>query len=365
MYLYSDRLIECFHHWRHLSLTYYSEDTNLALHTNLIAGLLLTSGILENICSHWKVLVLHWNSTLLSEHTLKKQGYSGTSPTPSIWATYWWTTEYNRFTHLIPYNFPLSLALYVFNKWCLYAWNFGDIFIAVISRALYKRFQLHHQAAQIALQMQLIRMKEKREKGEADFSHNTSNHSISTYIFWKHLVKDHDKLMDLLKTFSDLLSPLIFWSVCANVYFVGTTLYNILESTSTSTAVTLPGNPTQNQNSTNVGGFYFEGVELADYLFLHRIYVAWACLHLFIRMMITLVCGAKVNEYAHKTSDILARCPVPCWTTEVERMNLRLRTSTVGLTGLNYFTLTKPFILRVFNVIFTVEIVLLQSSNLR
>lgn len=355
MYLYSDRLLECFDHWRQLSLTFYYEDTNLALHVNLIAGLIFTSGILENACSHWKVLVIHGNATLPWEETA--QG------SPSIWATYWWTTHYTRFTHFIPYNVFISMSLFIFNKWCVYAWTFGDILISVLARALYKRFQLHYQAAKLAMEMHTLQMK-KRDKGEISLPH-LSIHSTSTYIlFWKDLVRDHDKLTGLFKHFSDLLSPLIFCSAFANIYFVGTTLYNILESTSSSTTITFAAEK-QNENSTrNFGGFYFEGVELSDYLLWHRVYVAWAFLHLFIRMMTTFVCGAKVNDYIHKTVDLLERCPVVCWTKEVERMNLKLKTTTIGLTGLGFFTITKPFILSVFNVIFAVEIVLLQSSNM-
>lgn len=48
---------------------------------------------------------------------------------------------------------------------------------------------------------------------------------------------------------------------------------------------------------------------------------------------------------------------------QIERVELRLRTETLGFTGLGFFTITKSYLLNVVNVIFTFEIVLLQSSS--
>lgn len=333
MYRNCDKLLDCFHRWRELSTTFYLEDKNLWRDINLIAGITYTCGILENACSYWKVVVIHGSGKALP--------WAPHQQPSSIWETFWWLQHYRRFTTIIPYNATCSILMFICNKWCVYAWNFGDIFICVMARALYQRFHLNYHAVKTAMAKPI---------------------NLNNQKFWDQVVRDHEQLTNLFQNFSDLLSPLIFSCSAANIFFVGITLFNFLEATSTTSP-----SPTMNNdigNSTAGGVLLYEGVDLTSYLLWHRFYVAWAFLHLLARTVSVFVCCAKVSEYAHKTINILEACPVACLSKQVERLEFKLRTTTIGLTGLNFFTITKPFILKVINVIITLEIVLLQSSNL-
>lgn len=126
-------------------------DTKLQLHVNLIAGLIFTSAVLENFCYHWKVVAVQLHGNV----TYPWDSYTGRVSIPSMPPTYWWIHQCNRFTDLIPYNALLSTFLFLLNKWCLYAWNFEDILIITMARAVYMRFMLHYEATKMALLVQI------------------------------------------------------------------------------------------------------------------------------------------------------------------------------------------------------------------
>jgi len=126
-------LIDCFHKWRELKTDFYKEDTKLFRSITLISGIIFTSAILENLVSHWRYfkVAFYPNSSSPSE-----QSYS------SIWEKYY-VEAHGQYLRIIPYNIVVSILLFLCNKWAVYAWNFGDILVSVIARAVYKRFQLH------------------------------------------------------------------------------------------------------------------------------------------------------------------------------------------------------------------------------
>lgn len=128
MYRKSGKLIECFHKWRELRTVFYKEDTKLFRSVILVSGIIFSSAILENIISHWKFF---------------KGAFTGA---PSNYSTVWekyYIESHGQYLQVLPYNLVLSFAVFLCNKWAVYAWNFGDILISVIARATYKRFQLH------------------------------------------------------------------------------------------------------------------------------------------------------------------------------------------------------------------------------
>lgn len=131
MYRNSAILIDCFHKWRELKTVFYKEDTKLFHSITLISGVIFTSAILENLISHWRYFkdVFYPKSSSLSMYS-------------SVWEKYY-TEAHGQYLRIIPYNMVVSIVLFLCNKWAVYAWNFGDILISVIARAVYKRFQLH------------------------------------------------------------------------------------------------------------------------------------------------------------------------------------------------------------------------------
>lgn len=99
----------------------------------------------------------------------------------------------------------------------------------------------------------------------------------------------------------------------------------------------------------------------SDQSLVNSIYYPWSILHLFMRVILVSIACGRVNSNAHGFRKSLQKCPASCYTTDVSRWNRRLcHGPMIGLTGLNCFTVTKPFILKMLSVIVTFEIVLLQ-----
>lgn len=54
---------------------------------------------------------------------------------------YYYENSHKQWSLMIPYHATAAIGVFLCNKWAVYAWNFGDIFIAVISRGLYGKFK--------------------------------------------------------------------------------------------------------------------------------------------------------------------------------------------------------------------------------
>lgn len=146
MYRNSAILIDCFHKWRELKTEFYKEDTKLFRSITLISGIIFTSAILENLVSHWKYFKVVFYPKRSSENE---------TPYSSVWEHYY-MEAHGQYLRIIPYNIVVSILLFLCNKWAVYAWNFGDILISVIARAVYKRFQLHLEDLQEKLDGNII-----------------------------------------------------------------------------------------------------------------------------------------------------------------------------------------------------------------
>ena len=59
-----------------------------------------------------------------------------------LWEEYYMEHTQPKWSAVVPYNFWLSLLIFLWNKFCLYGWNFIDIFITILSRAIYFKFKI-------------------------------------------------------------------------------------------------------------------------------------------------------------------------------------------------------------------------------
>ena len=48
---------------------------------------------------------------------------------------------------IIPYHFTSAMFVFICAKYAIIAWNFGDVFTAVISRVIYYRFKMINEEA--------------------------------------------------------------------------------------------------------------------------------------------------------------------------------------------------------------------------
>ncbi|OXA42858.1 Gustatory receptor for sugar taste 64f [Folsomia candida] len=118
----AQKLIDLFHKWREVdAMQNHASDASLHLSINTIAGTILISAIAENAVSHLLLFPLHERV-----------------PQP---LQYYYENSHKQWSLMIPYHATAAIGVFLCNKWAVYAWNFGDIFIAVISRGLYGKFK--------------------------------------------------------------------------------------------------------------------------------------------------------------------------------------------------------------------------------
>lgn len=117
-----------------MTTTFSKHDTGLIRTVLLFSGLVFISAVLENLTSHWK----YFKYAFISEtQEVPAKKYS------SVWEDYY-VNSHPQHASIIPYNIVLAIGVCLCNKWAVYAWNFGDVLISVIARAIYKRFQLNY-----------------------------------------------------------------------------------------------------------------------------------------------------------------------------------------------------------------------------
>ncbi|XP_021963608.2 gustatory receptor for sugar taste 64f [Folsomia candida] len=289
----AQKLIDLFHKWREVdAMQNHASDASLHLSINTIAGTILISAIAENAVSHLLLFPLHERV-----------------PQP---LQYYYENSHKQWSLMIPYHATAAIGVFLCNKWAVYAWNFGDIFIAVISRGLYGKFKRFVESVEEKL------LKSPSPAGKLD---------------WLHAIEHHDRLSKLTEEFADLLSPLVFTSFAVNIYFICIQLHLFLA-------------PSKKLD------------------FVSALYVGWSFLHLVARTYVCALSAAKINDYAHNFVKILYNCPRSLYTVDVERAERKLASTSVGLHGLGAFHIGRPFILSVISVIFTFEIVLLQTSQM-
>ncbi|CAL8137650.1 unnamed protein product [Orchesella dallaii] len=81
-----------------------------------------------------------------------------------------------------------------------------------------------------------------------------------------------------------------------------------------------------------------------------------------IQFLGTLMNATKIPTNALKILDILEKCPEVHYTTQVARLENRVASGhAIAFTGLGYFSITNAFLLNIVGVIFSIEIILLQS----
>lgn len=141
MFRNASKLIECLRKWRSVKTTFYSEDSRLFLSVTIVSGVIYCFGIIENFGSHWQVIR---DTYFARNHTIQTSDGVVTDTGKITLAENYFRDEYPQFIGLIPYNLAAAIAFYIGDKLAVYAWNFADILIAVIGRAMYKRFQLHY-----------------------------------------------------------------------------------------------------------------------------------------------------------------------------------------------------------------------------
>ncbi|CAL8122975.1 unnamed protein product [Orchesella dallaii] len=228
-------------------------------------------------------------------------------------------TYYNRshpfWAFYIPFHPIVAVILLICSLVSVLAWNYADVITIVFSRALYFKFKT------------LVEETEKRLIPSEEKHQFQKLHGIT----WTEVRRDHLTLCKLLDDVEAFLSPLIFLSYSINIFFICLQLHQGL-------------------------------TPVPDRTILDSVDSAWTFLHLIFRLTMMSLTASKINEYAHQIASSIQKCSSSEYCKEVERLERMLGTGPLGLSGLGCFVITRAFMLVVISVIFTMEIVLLQTS---
>ncbi|CAL8093421.1 unnamed protein product [Orchesella dallaii] len=310
--LRSKSFLGIFQAWKSTTVFYSKPDGKLRRDIRLIAIVILLSAILENAVLHILFTVEYANGT---------NSGKGKKHANKTFGEAYYTGFHKSWANCISYHPVVATIAFIQHKCTMLAWNYIDILIAVLGRALYYKFKIISELAKESLV----------SRKKSLFSESGGKNEPLDKQGWLQMTKDHHSVCELLNAFENFLSPLLFISYMVNIYYVCMQLVEGLT------------------------------VETKKHSLFLTIYAPWSFMHLIMRLYILSLSCAKINHYAHEIRDVIQLCPESYYTTNVSRLDKRVTGGRdIGLSGLGCFTVTKPFILTVIGVVFTFEIVLLQ-----
>ncbi|XP_015369418.1 PREDICTED: gustatory receptor for sugar taste 64f-like [Diuraphis noxia] len=207
----------------------------------------------------------------------------------------------------INYSLVVAIILKIFD--CLYSfvWNFMDLFIITLACALTNKFkQLNKKLASV--------------RGK-----------VLPSMYWRKSRETYNTLASLTHDFDEFLSPVILLSFGHNLYFICIHLLNSLEPMHSSW-------------------------EVVCFAYLFTYLIGRTCaVSLYV---------ASIYDQSKKPKAVLFSVPAECYGVEVERFLMQVSADELSITGCNFFSVTRTFMLTVAGTIATYEIVLLQFNNM-
>ncbi|XP_021968734.1 gustatory receptor 5a for trehalose [Folsomia candida] len=188
----------------------------------------------------------------------------------------------------------------------------------------------------------------KRIRDERYFGEDTA--------FWEFLVDDHGRIYQVMQSFKEFLSPIIFATCAANMFWICLVVNQMEENLCILRLYNLLG------CLRNLAEVLFILVPFLQAKDIFKFYAIWNFLHVVVRFFTMSLLAAKVSSDAHKFADILKQCPIEMYTPKVARFERQLQTERIALTGMSCFSVTKPLILSIIGVLVTFEIILLHAT---
>ncbi|KAF7996931.1 hypothetical protein HCN44_002577 [Aphidius gifuensis] len=229
----------------------------------------------------------------------------------ALWADRSPNNSTNKFVNLISndkfVNMAEEIFLFVINIYTSYIWNFTDLFIMLVSTGLAERYKF------------------------------LNNIVINTTIwnnhenYWDQLRICYGKLSKLVKNTDQVISPLIFIS-CTHYFFL--ICLQLLLWISRDDTVTFAA----------VFPFFSFGFMVFS-------------------TNAVMFSASRINDHSKKILPTVYECPSVEYTNEAKRLQDQMTSDDITLTGLNFFSITRNFMLAVAGTMVTYEIVLLQFSD--
>ncbi|XP_046734696.1 gustatory receptor for sugar taste 64f-like [Diprion similis] len=224
-----------------------------------------------------------------------------------IVATYF-QSQFPQVFDLTPYNWWKGVLVQCLNIISTFAWNFMDLFLMLVSFALASRFR------QMNDHLYAI-----RSKAMPDW-------------WWAQAREDYNRLANLTRRVDSNISDIVLLSFATNLYFICIQLLNSLKPRL--------GTP-------------------------QTLYTSFSFGFLLARTAAVSLYAAAVNDESLRPSPVLYSVSTTSYSIEVQRFLSQITTDRIGLTGLNFFAITRGLILTVAGTIVTYELVLVQFNAMQ
>ncbi|CAL8136714.1 unnamed protein product [Orchesella dallaii] len=128
-----NEFLKIFETWRSTQTCYSKKDTKLWRDVIIIGTLLMSSIILENAVLHLKYF------RELDDFTENTRVYNRSATFTSFESFYWRSNPH--WASALGYNWFVAVIAFLQHKCVVYAWNYIDILLAIVGRALYFQFK--------------------------------------------------------------------------------------------------------------------------------------------------------------------------------------------------------------------------------
>nr|XP_015835199.1 PREDICTED: chymotrypsin-like proteinase 5A isoform X2 [Tribolium castaneum] len=251
--------------------------------------------------------------------------YSSKCENNSTGVEHFFKKQFHYIFTYMPYNIVFGLCLTFVSWTAAFVWNFGDIFIILLSMIMTERFRQINQQIQKKAE-ELISTPSPNTKNFIKVYH--SDFSKADYQFWRQIREDYDHLTNIVRYLDQILSNLVLLSYSCNLTFILIQLFNSLRQMKSA--------------GESIYFFYSFGFVI-------------------MRIVFVSIFGAFINEESQAALSYLTSLPTEHY--NEERLVTQTHIDSAALTGHNFFRLTKGLVLSVAAAIITYELVLIQFNQ--
>ncbi|XP_055910875.1 uncharacterized protein LOC129945239 [Eupeodes corollae] len=250
-------------------------------------GIILLLGVLVEQCIHI------WSSLYNNNYQIHHCNF-----TVNFWENLY-TRERLHLFSVIKFNIWMIPALEWLTICMLFAWNFIDIFLMLVTSSLAVRF------GQVNKRIQRFKS------------------SPMTDEFWLRARMDFISLLDLLQAVDEKLSELVLLSSASNLFYICFTIFQSFQS--------------KGNLITTIHFFYSLGFVLT-------------------RIFITMLSEASINDASNDTLSAFYEIPIEFWGVELERF-YEIASDFCSISGKGFFFITRKMMLAMAGTVLTYELV--------
>uniref|UniRef100_A0A182QDW7 Gustatory receptor n=1 Tax=Anopheles farauti TaxID=69004 RepID=A0A182QDW7_9DIPT len=220
---------------------------------------------------------------------------------------------YARRTHgfvfrRLPYNFPFFLFMEYANTALTMAWTVQDVLIIMISDAIAGYF----------------------DRLNARILFYSTVQVVSSEKFWCEIHSDYVMICELLEHVMSICSPLVVVSCGTNLYLICYQLFHLVET---------------------------------EKSIIKTVFTYFSLFCVILRTLLMLHHCSAVHEAARRPIKLCRRVPTSSWCSESERFYDFVRKSSIAISAMGLFRLTKKTMLTMLGAIITYELVMLHFAQ--